>query len=89
MKISGIIFNVYVTHVSSPGRNPGWGEQWGGEELVAIPLFYCPLALTLLSTLCPGLCTDLLKYYSWQGARSLNMVVHWGEHPRLSPMGVK
>lgn len=30
MKISGIIFNVYITHVSIPGKNPAWGNN--GEE---------------------------------------------------------
>ncbi|NXE67154.1 NSMA phosphodiesterase, partial [Calcarius ornatus] len=74
MKISGIIFNVYVTHVSSPGRNPAWGEQWGGGQWVAIPLVYCSPALTLLSSLCPGLYTDLIIYCLGQRARSHNRV---------------
>ncbi|NXF57237.1 NSMA phosphodiesterase, partial [Ciccaba nigrolineata] len=29
IKISGIIFNVYVTHVSTPGKDPAWGGRAG------------------------------------------------------------
>ena len=31
IKISGIIFNVYVTHVSTLGKDLAWGGQWGVE----------------------------------------------------------
>ena len=43
IKISGIVFNVYVTHVSAPGKDPAWGDEEEEGDEWPYPSFAVPL----------------------------------------------
>lgn len=92
-KISGIVFNIYITHVSIPGKDLAQGGRWGGgghewpNTFVGTPCFHHCSAPFLL-----GLWTGLMTYCSGRGlgrAGTYNLDMWWGEHPKLPPGRVR